>query len=184
MHPVRISKLETAVNRSFLGHAGRGRRFRLQAGTLRGEPPQACRRHACAPGPRIRRCSRIPAPVPHLSEGPVFRTHARPISPAALYNKEQRRIPGHRLTSCLDVPRRANPVQAKSVRGAFYTVWVVLFPGNRGTQVYMAMAFRVIAEAKAAICSRGYFPYPVRITCSRNFCHGSSPSERFRTTFR
>lgn len=59
-----------------------------------GEPPQACRRHACAPGPRIRRCSRIPAPVPHLSEGPVFRTHARPISPAALYNKEQIRIPG------------------------------------------------------------------------------------------
>lgn len=154
------------MNRSFLGHAGRGRRFRLQVGTLRGEPPQACLRHACAPGPRIRRCSRIPVPVPHLSEGPVFRTHARPISPAALYNKEQRRIPGHRLTSCLDVPRRANPVQAKSVRGAFYTVWVVLFPGNRGTQVYMAMAFRVMAEAKAAICSRGYFPYPVRITCS------------------
>ena len=141
MHPVRSSRLGAAVNRSFLGHA-------------------------CAPGPRIRRCSRIPAPVPHLSEGPVFRTHARPISPAALYNKEQRRIPGHRLTSCLDVPRRANPVQAKSVRGAFYTVWVVLFPGNRGTQVYLAMAFRVMAEAKAASCSRGYFPYPVRITCS------------------
>ena len=119
MHPVRSSKLGAAVNRSFFGHAGRGRRFRLQAGTLRGSPPQACRRHACAPGPRIRRCSRIPAPVPRLSEGPVFRTHARPISPAALYNKEQRRIPRHRLTSCLDVHRRANPVQAKSVRGLF-----------------------------------------------------------------
>lgn len=100
-----------------------------------GEPPQACRRHACAPGPRIRRCSRIPAPVPHLSEGPVFRTHARPISPAALYNKEQRRIPGHRLTSCLDVPRTCKPRTGKVCTGGFLYCMgrpVPWKPGNSG----------------------------------------------------
>lgn len=119
MHPVRSSRLGAAVNRSFLGHAGRGRRFRLQAGTLRGGAPAGVPEARLRPRAPYTALLPHPCPCPSPERRPRFRTHARPISPAALYNKEQRRIPGHRLTSCLDVPRRANPVQAKSVRGAF-----------------------------------------------------------------
>ena len=119
MHPVRISKLGAAVNRSFFGHAGRGRRFRLQAGTLRGGAPAGVPPARLRPRAPYTALLPHPCPCPSPERRPRFRTHARPISPAALYNKEQRRIPGHRLTFCLDVHRRANPVQAKSVRGLF-----------------------------------------------------------------
>ena len=123
------------MNRSFLGHAGRGRRFRLQAGTLRGGAPAGVPEARLRPRAPYTALLPHPCPCPSPERRPRFRTHARPISPAALYNKEQRRIPGHRLTFCLDVPRRANPVQAKSVRGGFLYCMdrpVSWKPGNSG----------------------------------------------------
>ena len=99
-----------------------------------GEPPQACLRHACAPGPRIRRCSRIPAPVPRLSEGPVFALMLGQSLPPPCTIRSRDAFPGTVLLSAWTSIDVQTPYRQSLYGGFLYCMGrpVSWEPGNSG----------------------------------------------------